>query len=146
MRIACAGVQVFTAVLLRAGRMSPLEGSRSAAFPSFVMLAFSVLMTVCRRFSTSVMGRGESLKRVQRDWTAGMILFTWLQIMQKRTLHVYCSTTRRRADCAARVIISASSRTVSLKKPGLVCRALVSAKVLICSQMMSMPRSSDALS
>ena len=64
--------------------------------------------------------------------------------MQKRTFLVYCSMTRRSAAWACCVIMSASSRIISLKP--FENKVLVSANCLTCSRTTSMPRSSDALS
>ena len=63
---------------------------------------------------------------------------------QKRALRVYFSITRRSAACAALVIESASSSTISLGAAVNIWR--VEANSLIWSRTTSMPRSSDAFS
>ena len=66
---------------------------------------------------------------------------------QKRTFFVYCSMTRRSAACAACVMASASSSTISLNVSCCVLNTLrVLANDLICPRTTSMPRSSDAFS
>lgn len=64
--------------------------------------------------------------------------------MQNLTFLVYCSITRRRAAWACCVIMSASSKMMSLYP--LANSVRVSANCLICSRTTSIPRSSEALS
>jgi hypothetical protein len=80
-----------------------------------------------------------------RDWMGSMIFVELLHASAKRVVDEYISIVRRSACCAPFVIASASSRMITLCRPG-GSVTFFCANILILLRTTSMPRSSDALS
>mmetsp|Transcript_77053 Transcript_77053/g.217962 ORF Transcript_77053/g.217962 Transcript_77053/m.217962 type:complete len:231 (+) Transcript_77053:434-1126(+) len=135
--------------MLRTFLMSPPPTCTIARAPLSLSSMFSFFATYWSRPTICSSVRGAKRSFVHRDCSAGMILLLKLHMRMKRALGAYCSIIRRNANCAACVMLSASSRITSLGWPSVelaLKSCLTLTKVLIWSRTTSMPRASDAFS
>mmetsp|Transcript_102668 Transcript_102668/g.290683 ORF Transcript_102668/g.290683 Transcript_102668/m.290683 type:complete len:252 (-) Transcript_102668:275-1030(-) len=126
-------------------RMSPSAEKMRDSSPDWSYAAASCSRTYLRRSIRSSSAMRLKRKIAHRDWIGSMILEEMLQASAKRVVVLYISMVLRIACCAAFVMLSASSRMMTLSFPsGRV--TFCCAKPLIFSRTTSMPRSSEAFS